>query len=217
MQVKLDVVDRSTWILGHLDPGARVLHVGCTDWPFTQLRLDNRQLLHDSILDCHVELIGLDNSTEGLALVQSARPDANLVNRDVTDDCSDLGEFDVIVLGEVLEHIGDAESALMSLRTVLRPGGKLLVTVPNALAIKAALRALSAREVVHQDHVSYYSPCVLGQLADRLDLEVRHMAQYLSESVRPVSRGGNKAIRGWISMSGAPIADGLVAELTREK
>ena len=45
----------------------------------------------------------------------------------------EVGEFDYIVMIEVLEHIVDPEKALERIRDLLVPGGKALLTVPNAL------------------------------------------------------------------------------------
>ncbi len=39
--------------------------------------------------------------------------------------------FDVIILSEVLEHVPDDIKALVKLRKLLKPGGVILITVPN--------------------------------------------------------------------------------------
>lgn len=44
----------------------------------------------------------------------------------------EAGEFDYIVMIEVLEHVVDAEKALERVHDLLAPGGKALLTVPNA-------------------------------------------------------------------------------------
>lgn len=42
------------------------------------------------------------------------------------------GEFDYIVMIEVLEHVADPDKALKRIYDLLVPGGKALLTVPNA-------------------------------------------------------------------------------------
>ena len=44
----------------------------------------------------------------------------------------EVGAFDYIVMIEVLEHIADYEKALERVHDLLVPGGKALLTVPNA-------------------------------------------------------------------------------------
>jgi SAM-dependent methyltransferase len=50
---------------------------------------------------------------------------------DVRDLPFEVGEFDVIIAAEVLEHIHDDGAAIAELCRVLRPGGLLVVTVPR--------------------------------------------------------------------------------------
>jgi len=49
---------------------------------------------------------------------------------------SDLGEFDVIVASEVLEHIEERRELLAALRSYLKPGGELLLSVPSISAFR---------------------------------------------------------------------------------
>lgn len=66
--------------------------------------------------------------------------------------------FDLIVLFDVLEHIEEDQAALAALRPLLKPGGRLILTVP-------AFSFLWTRHDVRHHHFRRYSR---GQLADRL-------------------------------------------------
>ncbi len=51
------------------------------------------------------------------------------------------GQFDVVVFGDVLEHLRDPGAALRDARTLLRPGGRIVASVPNIAhgAVRLAL------------------------------------------------------------------------------
>jgi len=46
-------------------------------------------------------------------------------------------QFDVVVFADVLEHLDNFSTALRNLRSLLRPGGWLLVTTVNTFSFDA--------------------------------------------------------------------------------
>ena len=64
----------------------------------------------------------------------------------------DDDSFDRVIASEVLEHIGDDESALAELARVLRPGGRLAVTIPAWLSETVCWKLSS----------DYHAPAVPG-------------------------------------------------------
>lgn len=64
----------------------------------------------------------------------------------------DDGSFDRVIASEVLEHITDDETAFAELARVLRPGGRLAVTVPSWLAETVCWKLSS----------EYHAPAVPG-------------------------------------------------------
>jgi SAM-dependent methyltransferase len=61
-------------------------------------------------------------------------------------------EFDVVSCWDVLEHLPDPEVALANLVTALRPGGLLVVKVPNLESVKGLLTKLTP----HRFHLWFY-------------------------------------------------------------
>ncbi|MBL0920571.1 MAG: class I SAM-dependent methyltransferase [Phycisphaerales bacterium] len=49
------------------------------------------------------------------------------------------GSFDVVLCVEGIEHVMDRHKTLRELRRALRPGGRLLITTPNLLSIRARI------------------------------------------------------------------------------
>jgi SAM-dependent methyltransferase len=66
------------------------------------------------------------------------------------------GEFDRIVAAEVLEHVPDDRTAISELARVLRPGGKLSVTVPRWMPERICWALSDAYHEVEGGHVRIY-------------------------------------------------------------
>jgi len=98
-----------------------VLDVGCGDG----------RLL--GLLDSSIELRkGVDLSEEAIRFAKAFHPD---VHYEVTDVQSVEGQFDVVTMIEVLEHIPDEviPSFVEAAFSKLRPGGMFLVSVPTVV------------------------------------------------------------------------------------
>lgn len=77
------------------------------------------------------------------------------------DDASfAAGEFDLITIFHVLEHLRDPRAALTKLAGWLRPGGYLYVEVPNALT-----EVSSPLNLYHRAHLYYFAAEPLARLA----------------------------------------------------
>jgi hypothetical protein len=57
----------------------------------------------------------------------------------ISDAVVDPGSLDVVTLWHVLEHLDDAGAALDRIATWIRPGGALLVGVPNIASLQAEI------------------------------------------------------------------------------
>ena len=59
------LTDRVTYILEQCH-GKQVLHLGCTDWPYTEQKLRGGALLHEQIAKIASSLVGVDADGEGV-------------------------------------------------------------------------------------------------------------------------------------------------------
>lgn len=175
---KTPAVDRRAYILDACR-GARVLHLGCVDHPFLHERLVSGDLLHAALADVAAELSGVDLDHDGLETLRAAGFD-NLYEADIEqiDAAAFPGRFDVIVAGEIVEHLTQPGAFLRRVPRLLAPGGRLLVTVPSAQSIRLAANALRRVEVVHPDHKAYFSPHTLTELLEANALTVVDLRPY---------------------------------------
>lgn len=77
--------------------------------------------------------------------------------------------FDLVVLGEILEHLGNPGYLLKRLKSYECP---LLITVPNAFSSAAASALREGVESVNKAHVSWYSYHTLLTLTKRNGYEL---------------------------------------------
>lgn len=177
-------VDRRSYILDACR-GRRVLHLGCVDHPFVHERLASGDLLHVAIDAVADELWGIDLDRAGLDTLRAAGF-ANLYEADIErlDAAGVSGRFDVIVAGEIVEHLTSPGAFLRQVPRLLAPGGRLLVTVPSAQSIRLVANALRRVEVVHPDHKAYFSPHTLRELLASAGLAVVDLRPYWAKPRR---------------------------------
>ena len=85
----------------------------------------------------------------------------------------DARQFDVITLINVLDHVCDPMSVLRGVHQMLKPGGLVVIRVPNAnfhLSVRGVLKFLKAQ---HQQafHLYIYSPSTLENLLNSIGLK----------------------------------------------
>ncbi len=86
------------------------------------------RLLRERMPGTH--LVGVDIASPSVELTRSAGFEAHVADVSKTLPFSD-GEFDVVVFGEVIEHLVDPDAALVEISRVLKPDGTLVLTTPN--------------------------------------------------------------------------------------
>jgi len=141
---------RRALLLGEARPGDRVLDLGCGAGRFVA-----------ALRDAGADPIGVELAEAALERARANAPGADL--RRLADDGSlplEHASVDLVWCSEVLEHVADTEHLLLEVRRVLRPGGRLLATVPFHGRVKAALISLGRFEA-HFDplgqHLRFYT------------------------------------------------------------
>lgn len=150
--------------------GAKVLDVGCVGHAS---RIGSDRWLHGHLAEVAGECVGIDTDAAGVATVRAAGYDA--VVGDLTADpppLLDRAPFDVVVAGEVIEHLPCPQSLLAFAHRVLRVGGRLLVTTPNPYAPGRVRAGQRGAVIENVDHVVYAFPSGMAEMADRTGLRL---------------------------------------------
>lgn len=162
----------------------RVLHLGCTNFPYTLDSMKNGTLLHADLTEIAAELTGFDFDQEGIDLLET-QGFSELYRADLEklEEVQLDREFDVIIAGEMIEHLNNQGLFLKGIQRFMGSETKLVITTVNAYcAFRFAIYALRGRggenEPVHPDHVAYYSYRTLRKLIENNGLEVEEFFFY---------------------------------------
>ena len=164
--------------------GKHVLHLGCADSPYTDTAISNGTLLHAAISETAASVTGFDFDDAGLEKLRAAGY-SDLYKADL-EDLSAVGidrNFDVIVAGEMIEHLNNPGLFLTGIKRFMSGSTELVITTLNAYSVMrfvryGFVRGGGALEPVHPDHVAYYSYSTLNLLVRRNGLDVSEFLFY---------------------------------------
>ena len=175
----MTTTDRLTYILEQCT-GRKVLHLGCTDWPYTERKLAGGALLHAKLQEVTAALVGVDADQAGVAYFQQhGFPETYFDNVERLEHPGIARQsYDVILAGEIIEHLENPGVFLRTVQKLMNERTELLVTTINAFCFFRFLFYLCGKELVHEDHNYYFSPTVLRRLLTRCGLEVTECLHY---------------------------------------
>jgi SAM-dependent methyltransferase len=156
--------DRMRFLAG-LPPGARVLEVGAGDGAFVA-----------RLAAAGFEARGIEPSAAGRA--RAARIGARVEGGSAEDAEVAAASEDAVVLWHTLEHLEDPAASLRRAGGWLRPGGRLIVAVPDLASLQARI---GGDRWFHQDvprHRTHFTAPGLRRLLERCGyrvVRVRHL------------------------------------------
>ena len=159
------------WIGRFVDAQKHVLDLGCVCHDLDQTAVP---WLHGFLRDRAASVLGVDYLPEAVDRMRADGFDA--VCADVQQ--LDLGrQFDVVVAGDLIEHLDNVGLFLDRCAAHLADDGVLLVTTPNPVNYVRLVRTLVKGSAGgNKEHTCWFTAKVLRQLAERHGLEVAEEA-----------------------------------------
>jgi SAM-dependent methyltransferase len=155
------VPERIPVFVAAIGQGKRVLDLGCRSGALTRHFLDGNSV------------VGLD--VDAAALEKAQALGIEPVQADVEEPLPFADEsFDAVVVGELLEHLQFPDALVAEARRVLRSGGVLVGSVPNAFRVQSRLRFLRGKPPEDDPtHLRMFSPSAMSRLlADFADVRL---------------------------------------------
>jgi ubiquinone/menaquinone biosynthesis C-methylase UbiE len=212
-----DLVQRVDFIK-ELSRGQKVLHLGCTNFPYTEDSIKNNMLLHFELEKIAGDIYGFDFDSRGLEILKNAGSE-KLFQADLEHlENVQLSEtFDVIIAGEMLEHLSNPGLFLDGVKRFMHDDSKLIITTINAYcAMRFLIYSLRGKggqnEPVHPDHVSYFSFKTLSLMLEREGLELTEFCFYdIGKEHRPFNRWFYNLFNDICVQISPQLSDGVIA------
>ena len=173
---------RSVIHVGFVDTGCRTMNTGTGTW------------LHAHLDRVATSLVGVDIDETGVKEAVDAGYEAHALDaRDAAAvEAAGIEPAQLVIAGEVIEHLSDPGSFLDGMHNLLAPGGQLVITTPNAYGLINVFASLGNKEINHPDHVVMFTWRTLTNLASRYGWEHVETRMYVP-AVKPFEGGGLSA------------------------
>lgn len=154
-------------VLASVEPEDRVLDVGCVQHDADNEARD--RWLHGHLREHAAEVVGIDYLKEDVQALENRGYDVRVADAEAFD----LEEsFDVVVAGELIEHLVNPGAFLECASEHLTEDGTLVLTTPNPWAFHRFRQALSDDVFVNPEHTCWFDRKTLTQLLKRCDYRI---------------------------------------------
>lgn len=93
--------------------------------------------------------------------------------------------FDLIFAGDLIEHLSNPGLFLQTAKTHLKPGGRIILTTPNAFNLfTIAGKLMHFEPVVNPDHTCYFNYKTIRVLLEKNDLQLAHLGYMYTLGVK---------------------------------
>ena len=194
-------------ILDEVPPGARVADIGCASG-----------YLAAAMAEQGCAVVGFERDPAAAAAARRHCVDVIVGDLESQEDRAALPRnFDVVVLGDVLEHLTDPWDALRFVRGLLAPGGVVVLSLPNVAAWPVRLELLRGRfeyadaGILDRTHLRFFTRVTAHRLVRQAGFTVeRERFVHLERPHGPV-RGALPLVADVFDRACARVLPGLFA------
>lgn len=131
--------------------------------------------MHEAILQVARKCYGID-------IIEKSEDNYHRIDLDTAESLPVLRDVQIVIAGEVLEHLSNAGHFLDMLKVYKCP---IVITTPNAFSEVGAYHVKRGIEHVNKEHVSYYSFQTLSVLVKRHGYKILDWCWYNGKPDRP--------------------------------
>jgi SAM-dependent methyltransferase len=122
----------------YLKDGVSILDIGCYDAAmFLELKKAKK----------NIDYTGIDNDPMALKIAQQRGANIGSVNFEVSELPFPPESFDIVIVAELLEHLRDPAKLLQKAKEMLKPGGVILISLPNECNLYQRIKVLFGKGI----------------------------------------------------------------------
>ncbi|WP_152529067.1 methyltransferase domain-containing protein [Stutzerimonas azotifigens] len=152
-----------------------VFHFGAADWPDTLGKGAKGNLLHQKLSEISSKLYGADLEPAGVQWLAQNGYEVSRIDI-CRDDFHLPSDVQVVIFGEIIEHLDDVGAALWRLHKGMPDAAKIVTTTPNAFYGQNFFNGVMGVENQHPDHVCLFSPVTLVSSFERAGFKCEQLA-----------------------------------------
>lgn len=154
-------------IISEFCSGKEVLDIGCVQHDVINVDVDG--WLHHHVVKTSSYTLGVDYVED--AVNELFKRGYNVVHGDVNMPLSIDRTFDVIVVGNLIEHLSNFEGLLNNINRLLKPDGVVLISTANPFYSEQYFYSAFKNDIIiNPEHTCWIDPVALDQLSKRFGL-----------------------------------------------
>jgi hypothetical protein len=151
--------------------GKKVLHIGCCDHvSLIARKREQGEWLHGQLTAIADSVLGVDIDERAVCEARKMAGVDNIVAGDIASehviDAIASRFFDIVLFGEVVEHIGNPVQFLGNFVSTYGANfHEVIITVPNAFRAGNIKNIFFNRETINSDHRFFFTPYTISKVA----------------------------------------------------
>lgn len=144
-----------------------ILDVGCVGQG-RSFSSDN--WLHNKVRLVASSIVGIDIDQSGLNELKNEGYNVMHIS-----ELTDSDKYDVVLMGDVIEHIGDVEAFVNFYKMRLVENGKMIITTPNPFSFRQVIHTfLYKKPSINHEHTCHLDPFTMLEVVARTNTKITY-------------------------------------------
>lgn len=177
--IKKKVFHRNAFLITKIKD-KNILDIGCIDHKIENFNSENS--LHHFLKNNSKKVLGMDYMRKEVNILK--KKGHNIVYGNA-EKFKFKSKFDVIVAGELIEHLNNPGNFLLSAKNALTKNGSIFITTPNAFSLRnLVFSILLVDPPVNEEHTMYFDPMTLKRLVNNNGLKIHDSAYTFIHTIK---------------------------------